>query len=855
MVHAQAFVAASVGVGQVVDVLEGRIDLEEGGQAVPLRGELRPNLPPSHRTLPVTPRPTGAATVQVAERIARFCGATRRAFSRENEQGHLFYFVPVCLGLGAVFWFTLRAPPATPLLLLLSGFAAVAVAGSSAGTVARRISVAALLVVSGMLLAAAETQRASTTILDSAVVTRVIGVVERREAGASGEWRYIVRVISTQDPALNRSPERVSLLARSRHTALRIGEPVTERVRLSPPSGPALPGMNDFAFQSYFAGIGAVGFFLGAPHQASSSLVPPPDFWTRLDQALFSLRDRISDRIHTVLPGDTGAFAASIITGERRSMSKEATEALRLSGLAHITAISGLNMALAAGIFFVGLRGLLSLLPGISQRYPMKKIAASGALVAATAYVLISGYQVSALRAYLMTAIMLAAVLIDRPAISLRNLSVAATMILVVQPSAVMGPSFQMSFAATAALIAGYAGWRASPRSIWPAPTSAVPRLATFIAKFVGGILATSLIGGLSTAIFAVTHFHRLSTHGLEANLAAMPLISIVVMPAGFIAMLLMPFGLDAPFFWIMGLGLDLVLQVAHTVAGWGEAVPVPRQPVWFPILTVVALLLVTLLHTWLRHAGTLLLAVALTAASLRQIESSADLLISEDGRLVGFWPSGRQDGEGAALAINRTRPPAFLIDQWQPALALASQRPPALLATPVLPSVADWKNGKTWDQATIRQAGQALNALLLASNREAFTCIRDACAAIVAGGWKVMVVDRPDLAGPACDIADIVILAARSRMRDCRSGARFISQTKLRASGAIEVDLGDYLSKAIDVRGAFAGPPRPWTAHRLYDWRSGASAGDHTSGLAGPVMSLQQEADPNRQESGVDGQ
>jgi ComEC/Rec2-related protein len=822
----------------MVDVLEGKIDLDEGARPVPPRGELRPSPAPYHRTLPTSPRLTGAATARIIERISRFHGAATTAFAREGGQGHLFYFVPVCLGLGAVFWFTLKPPPATPLLLFLLGMAALAVAAHPAGTVLRRLAVAAMLVLTGMVLAAAETERASTTILDSPVLSRVTGVVERREAGSSGEWRYIIRVVSTQEPVLKRPPERISLLARSRHTALRIGEPITGMARLSPPSGPALPGMNDFAFQSYFAGIGAVGFFLGAPQQASSTIAPPGNLWTRLEYSLFSLRDRISDRIHAVLPGDTGAFAASIITGERRSMSKEATDALRLSGLAHITAISGLNMALAAGIFFVGLRGFLSLMPVVALRYPVKKIAAAGALIAATAYVLISGYQVSALRAYLMTAIMLAAVLIDRPAISLRNLAVAATLILVAQPSAVMGPSFQMSFAATAALIAGYAGWRASPRTIWPAPTSASAKLAAFIAKFVGGILATSLIGGLSTAIFAVTHFHRLSAHGLEANLAAMPLISIVVMPAGFIAMLLMPVGLDAPFFWIMGHGLDLVLVVAHTVASWGDAVLVPRQPAWFSILAVVALLLVTLLHTWLRHAGTFLLAVALTAASLRPVDPPADLLISEDGRLVGFWPNGSNEGEASALAINRSRPPAFLMDQWQPALGIATQRPPVLVTTPVLPAPADWKSGKTWDLATTRRARQDLKALMRAANADAFTCIRGACAAVVADNWKIMAVDHPELAGPACDIADIVILAARSRMTDCRSGARFISQTTLRASGAIEISLADRGSGPNDVRSAFAGPPRPWTAHRLYDWRTGTSVPEHPELLAMPPRS-----------------
>jgi ComEC/Rec2-related protein len=820
-------------VSLVVDVLEGGTDLKGAAQPVSPAGELRPDPSSQHRMLPMLPRPTGTAAARIHERVARVFEAGRSALSRESGQGHLFYFVPVCLGLGAVFWFTLAMPPPMSSLLGLGAITAVAVGASPAGTGLRRMAMAVLLVLAGMVLSALETQRASTIMLDSPVLTTVTGVVERREAGASGEWRYIIRVVSTQEPVLKRPPERISLLARSRHTALRIGEPITGRARVSPPSGPALPGMNDFAFQSYFAGIGAVGFFLGAPQTVPGATASPLDAWTRLDQWLFKLRDRISDRIHAVLPGDTGAFAASIITGERRSMSKEATDALRLSGLAHITAISGLNMALAAGIFFVGLRSILSLVPAVAQRYPVKKIAAAGALVAATAYVLISGYQVSALRAYLMTAIMLAAVLIDRPAISLRNLAVAATLILVAQPSAVMGPSFQMSFAATAALIAGYATWRAKPRSIWPAPKSAPARLAAFIAKFVGGILATSLIGGLSTAIFAVTHFHRLSTHGLEANLAAMPLISIVVMPAGFIAMLLMPFGLDAPFFWIMGLGLDLVLVVAHTVADWGDAILIPRQPPWFLILTVSALLIVTLLHTWLRHAGTLLLAFTLVAACLRPADRPADLMVSEDGRLVGLWVKGPKDEDGTVLATNRRRPPAFLMDQWQPALALASLRPPILNASPALPAPADWKTGETWDLATTREARLALTALMGAAASDTFTCLRGACAAVAAGGWKIMAIDRPDLAGPACDVADIVILAARSRMQGCRSGARFISQTTLRASGALELDLGDHPAGAVAVRSAFSGPSRPWTAHRLYDWRSGSSSQNHPYALA----------------------
>lgn len=802
---------------------EEKLDIEGEGALAPSR-DPTPALP-SHSAIR---RPTRGRIDRLVEQTRRRAHGIHQAIEWEGRQGHFFHFVPVCIGLGALCWFNLPAPPAAEILLFLAALAASALFMTLAGTMSRALSLSALLAIAGMVLAEAETRRAATILLDSPVVTTVTGQVERREAGSAGEWRYVIRVAATAEPALRRAPQRISVLARSQHEGFRIGESITGRLRLSPPSGPALPGLNDFAFQSYYAGIGAVGFFLGAPERPATAASPVVDPWTRLDRWLFSLRDRISDRIHAVLPGDTGAFAASIITGERRSMSQEATDALRLSGLAHITAISGLNMALAAGIFFVGLRALLSLLPGLAQHYPIKKIAAAGALLAATAYVLISGYQVSALRAYLMTAIMLVAVLIDRPAISLRNLSVAAILILVVQPSAVMGPSFQMSFAATAALIAGYAAWRTRPRTLWPAPQSVPGKLASFVLKFVGGTLATSLIGGLSTAIFAVTHFHRLSMHGLEANLAAMPLISIVVMPAGFIAMLMMPLGLDAPFFWIMGLGLDLVLQVAHTVAGWDEAALIPRQPGWFPALTVTALLLITLLHTRLRHAGSVLLIVTLAASWLRPADRPADLLVSEDGRLVAFWPRPGSDAEAKTLATNRVRPSTFLFDQWKPALGVENHRPPDQTDALVLPPPADWKKEETWDAVTKQQAGKVLEQLAGSAVGDRFTCARGACAAKLAGLWTVLVIDRADIAGLACDVADIVVLGARSRLTRCNSGAILISETTLRASGALELRLGDRHERKIEVTSALAGPPRPWTVHRLYDWRTGGTASQH---------------------------
>ncbi|MHA7968925.1 ComEC/Rec2 family competence protein [Rhizobium sp. CAU 1783] len=779
---------------------------------------------------------TAGPRARLSERLTQLWYGLLADLAREAEHGHLFHFVPVFLGAGAVTWFSLARPPPTSVLTgLLAALLFLLLAAATGRPRLRGMLACVVLPVAGMVLAAMETGRLGTTILDSGVTTIVTGIVERREAGANGEWRYEIRLTATAEPRLKRPPERISILARGANRPALLGEAIRGRARLSPPSGPALPGLNDFAFASYFNEIGAVGFFLGPAQAGAAGMASNEGFWIMADRVLFSLRDRISTRIRTELAGDPGAFAASIITGERRSMSKGATEALRLSGLAHITAISGLNMALAAGIFFVGLRKILSLLPGLAQTMPIKKFAAFGALAAAFAYLLISGCQVSAVRAFLMTAIMLVAVLFDRPAISLRNLALAAIVILVVSPSAVMGPSFQMSFAATAGLIAGYAAWRSRPRK--PSLPFAIPGLSLLAAggKILGGAFATSLIGGLSTAAFAVSHFHRLAPHSLEANLVAMPIISILVMPAGLVAMLLMPLGLDGPFLWVMGWGLEWVIAIAEWIAGWDDAIRFSRLPGWFLPLTSLGLLMLTLLRSHLRQAGSLLLGASLLAVLIAPLPPVADLYVAEDGRLVGMWM------EPGRLATNRVRPPSFIFDQWQSALGFSGHEPPVFLdkAGDKQPSgqatqkqdgskaaqdaLAPAKARPQLSEADLEDGERRMKAALAKASGPRFACEgKSWCVAVLENGWTIATVEEPVFVGGACDSADIVIAARRTGFQRCQSGAHLFTAETLRQTGALEITLGNRRSRTLSVTSAIErGDNRPWTVHRLYDWRT----------------------------------
>ncbi len=742
----------------------------------------------------------------------RYAESSVRMAAEEVGHGRLILFSPVFLGAGAATWFLAASDfPAISLsLCLLVLIIAVAFCGYGR-TRMRTALLALLLFVGGALSAQIETWRANTLILDSAVTTTVTGRVERREGAGPGRWRYILAVSSTDAPEIKRPPERISALVRGAGQAFELGDVIEGRARLTPPAGPALPHLYDFAFGAYFDGIGANGFFYGAPKKVGLPIEQAGSAGETILEWLYRLRSGIGDRIRSILPGDTGAFAASLVTDERRAISDDTTEALRQSGLAHIVAISGLNMALSAGIFFVGLRILLSLSPGIAQAWPTKKIAAAGALAAVTAYYLISGFAVSAERAFIMMAIMLVAVFFDRPSISLRNVALSALLILAVSPSEVLGPSFQMSFAATLALVAGYDLWKGRPMR--ESAFAKLPVLKPFfmVGSFFGGILLTSLIGGFSTALFSIEHFHRLSAYGLPANLMAMPVISFIVMPFGMIAMLLMPFGLDGWGWQIAGFGLDLVIWIAKTVSSWGGNVDVGRLPGWYFPTAVFGFLLLTLLKTRLRHTGTAIVATSTLIIALLPGARTPDVAIAEDGRLVAVI-------DGDAMASNREKPPAFIFEQWQRALAIEGHLKAAMLDAPKAPTAPDGERLRlSSDQQ--REAKEAMRKAATTGPPSSFSCLKGAwCTAQLAKGKTLTVIDNAAYLGPACDTADIVVTPVRLRFDRCRSGALLFTGETLRKSGSVELRFTD---TGIETITAFDRLLRPWTRHRAYDWRS----------------------------------
>jgi competence protein ComEC len=387
-----------------------------------------------------------------------------------------------------------------------------------------------------------------TVIVGHGVLTRPLyavslsGFVETRDIRERTD-RFVLRVTKMEAQRSSVQLERVRLSVR-KGTAPDVGSFVEIKARLQPPLAPLRPGSYDFARDMFFQGIGASGFVTGA----IKTVEPPAPGGLSLRYAavMQGLRDAIDGRIRTVLDGDKRAIATALLTGRRDAITTPVNDAMFISGLGHVLSISGYHMAVVAGVVFFTIRALLALFPALTTGFPIKKWAAAAALAAAAFYLLLSGAEVATQRSFFMTAVVLIAVMVDRRAVTFRTLAVAAMIVLVLAPEALVHPSFQMSFAATLGLVALVQ--IGMPRLFASPDHSATAKVALWGGRELMTLLLASLVAGFATTPYAAFHFHRVTPYGVLANLAAMPVVSALVMPAGLLGLLAMPFGLDGVF-------------------------------------------------------------------------------------------------------------------------------------------------------------------------------------------------------------------------------------------------------------------------------------------------------------------
>ncbi|RVU17139.1 ComEC/Rec2 family competence protein [Methylobacterium oryzihabitans] len=639
----------------------------------------------------VVPRRAALAHVLAPGEILPRAGrALAAGLAEEAGQRRLFPWLAVAFGAGILLFFGAadRLPSPVPALA-----AAAAFGGAAFGLRARPVGLALALALAFLFLGfAAAVIRVATVaapVLARTTIAPLAGFVEgidERDEGA----RLIVRVhgLGTLGPAERPARVRVSF---RRPEVPRPGDFVTARVRLLPPPEPARPGGYDFARDAYFRGIGAVGSVLGTVTVGPPPEPPPWDL--RLAAAVDEARNALTRRIAAAQGGQAGAVAAALVTGKRGLIAPETSEVLRAAGIYHVVSISGLHMVLAAGVIFWLIRAGLALVPALALFWPIKKIAALGAMAGVTAYCAFSGWDLAAERSLVMTLVMLGAILVDRPALSLRNLALAALIALAREPEGLLGPSFQMSFGAVAGLIACA---RLIDGRVWRAEGAGpLGRLAAAILTAVTGTLATTLVAQIATAPFATYHFQAVQPFGLVGNALTLPLVSLVVMPAAVLGILAHPFALDRPVWWAMGLAVRGMLDIAGWIRGFDHAtLTLPAFGTGALALMSAGLLLLVLPASRLRWIG---LVPALAGVALAAQPARFDLYVDREG---GGAALRGADGRLQVLG----RPPPFVLEQWLRADGDGRSRDdPGLKAGPRCDRLGRVATSGTWDVAVVR--------------------------------------------------------------------------------------------------------------------------------------------------------
>jgi competence protein ComEC len=409
---------------------------------------------------------------------------------------------------------------------------------------------------------------------------------------------------------------RVNVPQKDAGDGLRDGATVALSARLMPPAEAAVPGAYDFARLAWFQGVGATGRTFGPVKVTAPGVAP----------VLGDARQRLSTHIQSRLAGGEGAIAAALATGDQGAIPEADAEAMRASGLAHLLSVSGLHLTAVVGATMLLVLRLLALSPALALRWPLVLIAAATGAVTGIAYTLLTGAEVPTIRSCVAAILVLIGIALGRDAITLRLVAAGALFVLVFWPESLVGPSFQLSFAAVVAIIA----------------LVEHPRLKALLARRDEGPLAASgrvLLGLLLTgfaveialAPIAVHHFHKAGLYGALANIVAIPLTTFIIMPLEGAALAFDLVGAGAPFWWIAGKALSLLLWIAHHVANLpGAVAALPVIPDAAFGLMVAGGLWLALWRTRIRRLG---FAPILVGAVWALATSAPDILVTGDGR------------------------------------------------------------------------------------------------------------------------------------------------------------------------------------------------------------------------------
>ncbi len=282
-------------------------------------------------------------------------------------------------------------------------------------------------------------------------------------------------------------------------------------LRLRPPRGLRNPGGSDGEKHAMAARVTASGSVIEPA--LAQRLVPP--------RGIDAWREGTSGRIRDAMRSPSSRFVRALALGDTRALTEDDWARLRAAGLTHLIAISGFHVGLVAGFFASVAAGLWWAFPGLSRRVPRPFAAAGGAVLGALAYAAITGFAVPTMR----TAVMIAAVALAR---CLRrrqrvadSLALGCIVLLLLDPLAVLGAGFWLSFAGVAWLL-------------WSLPAETQRRPWPLLRSF----MAAQAVATLGLLPLTVVLFGQASFAGPLANLVAVPWWSLVVIPLALLGVL-----------------------------------------------------------------------------------------------------------------------------------------------------------------------------------------------------------------------------------------------------------------------------------------------------------------------------
>lgn len=543
----------------------------------------------------------------------------------QNER--LFLFVPVLFGLGIGSYFSLPFEPDFTFILPLVAALALAVFLCRRKQIPYFFFLGAFIFVLGFESAQFETMQKHTKrqFFKANTVTYLKGRIKQSDLSLKAKPRFLLENVSDFEKPLN----GLYRITTNDKTTYQIGDCIETAAVLTPPSPPLKPGSYRFDRYAFFEGISAVGYTLTPLYQIDCP--QKTDIASHINQN----RKNISAFISQTLNKDEAAIATALLTGNKNLISKHLYAQYRKAGLAHFLAISGLHIGLIATFFFLLARFVFSTVPFFALKFSTHKLAAFCAVLFAFAYLLLSGASLSERRAFIMVSLVFLGLIFDRKALSMRTIALAALIILILEPHALLQAGFQMSFAATTALIAIYEVYQ-------PKIAFNKSSLTQKIGLYFFSVIITTLIASLATLPYTIYHFRTFALYALLSNVLAAPVIAFIVMPFIFISLLLYPFSLGSYPLYIAGFGLSLINRLTGFVSSLPLAdLSVPPMPTFGLIFITLGGLWICLVQTKTRFFGVILILLGFISYAFIK---TPDVLYTADGQTVGFV--NKQKGE-----------------------------------------------------------------------------------------------------------------------------------------------------------------------------------------------------------------